>query len=220
MITMRRAAFAIALTLVVAACADDDPTDDAAATGGDAAATGGDAMPDMDHDDMDGMNMGDPDATRADEVDGAALASGGFDLLDTRPEGYDDLTGTAWIARHPGGTTVTVELDGLLPDTDYISHVHEAPCAENGGNHYQYEVGGSELPPNEIHLAFTSNAEGSGFMTAENAAIASLDAVALVVHPTELIDNKVACVDFVEEEPGAAAAAIEAGVEHDMEDDS
>ena len=37
--------------------------------------------------------------------------------------------------------------------------------------------------------------------------------MAFVVHPAEFIDNKVACVDFVEDEPGAAAAAIEAGVD-------
>ncbi len=142
------------------------------------------------------MNMGDPTATRADEVAGAELALGPFTLLDTRPQGFDDTTGTAWIARHDGGTTVTIELSGLLSDSEYISHVHNGPCAENGGDHYQFEVGGSELPPNEIHLAFTSDAEGVGFMTAENDQIAGPEAVALVVHPQELIDNKVACVDF------------------------
>ena len=169
---------------------------------------------------MDGMamNMGDVSATRADKVDGAALATGEFMLLDTRPQGFDDLAGTAWIARHAGGTTVTLEVTGLIPDADYISHVHADVCANNGGDHYQFEVGGSEMPPNEIHLAFTSDADGNGFMTAENHQIAGLDAVAFVIHPAELIDNKLACVDFVELEEGAAAAAIEQGADHDMDE--
>ncbi len=146
--------------------------------------------------DDDAMNMGDPTATRADEVVGAELALGSFRLLDTRPQGFDDTAGTAWIARHGGGTTVTIELSGLLPDTQYISHLHNDSCAQNGGDHYQFEVGGSELPPNEVHLAFTSDADGTGFMTAENDQVAGPDAVAIVVHPLELIDNKIACVDF------------------------
>ena len=170
---------------------------------------------------MDGMamNMGDASATRADEVDGAALATGEFALLDTRPQGFDDTTGTAWIARHPGGTTVTLELEGLIPDADYISHVHADVCANNGGEHYQFEVGGSAMPPNEIHLAFTSDADGHGFMTAENHEIAGLEAVAFVVHPADLIDNKLACVDFAELEEGAAAAAIEQGIDPALVDD-
>ena len=223
----RIAALATAAVLVFTACGSDDSTDDASAddesiaetadadAGDDAMADadeGDDAMADMDHSTMD-MNMGDANATAADDVEGAALARGEYVLLDTRPAGYDDVQGTAVIARHAGGTTVTTELTGLLPNADYISHVHAEPCADDGGPHYQFEVGGSEFPPNEIHLAFTSDDDGNGFMTAENAQIAGLDATAFVVHPAEFVDNKVACVDFVEDEPGAAAAAIEAGVD-------
>ena len=166
-----------------------------------------DAMDDMD---MADMNMGDPDATPADDVDGAVLARGDYVLLDTRPAGYDDVAGSAVIARHDGGTTVTTELTGLLPDVDYISHVHAQACDDdNGGPHYQFEVGGSEFPPNEIHLAFTSDPDGNGFMTAENDQIAGVDAVSLVVHPAEFIDNKAACVDFVEDDPGSIADFLE-----------
>lgn len=206
------AAGALALALVAAACGSDDETPN---TTGDATTDSMDDtnMNDGAMDDDMAMNMGDASATRADEVTGAALATGDFVLLDTRPEGFDDTTGTAWIARHPGGTTVTVEVENLTPNTEFISHVHADTCANNGGDHYQFETGGSELPPNEIHLAFTSDADGMGFMTAENMQIAGLEAVAFVVHPVELIDNKIVCVDFVETEDGAAAAAIEAGVD-------
>ncbi len=163
--------------------------------------------------DMAAMNMGDADAAPADEIEGAALAKGDYQLLDTRPAGYDDVAGTAVIARSNRGTTVTTELTGLLPNEEYIAHLHAQACADdNAGAHYQFEVGGPTTPPNEIHLAFTSDSDGNGYMTAENEAIAGIDAEAFVVHPQDLIDNKVACVDFVEDEPGAALAAIEAGV--------
>ncbi|WP_394931535.1 superoxide dismutase family protein [uncultured Ilumatobacter sp.] len=173
---------------------------------------------DMDMD-MD-MNMGDADATPADDVAGASLARGQFVLMDTRPAGYDDVAGTATIARHTAGTTVTTELTGLEPNVDYISHVHAQACANgNAGAHYQFEIGGAATPPNEIHLAFTSDNNGTGFMTAENAQIAGVDAVSFVVHPAEFIDNKVACVDFVEDLAGSTDAALAAGLGHsDMDD--
>lgn len=209
-------AAALAFALVASACgSDSDEAVTEAESAMDDNAIDDAAMDGMDMADMDGMNMGDASATRADEVDGAALATGEFVLMDTRPQGFDDVTGTAWLARHSNGTTVTVEVAGLLPNADYISHLHADVCANDGGDHFQFEVGGSVMPPNEIHLAFTSDGDGNGFMTAENHQIAGLDAVAFVVHPVELIDNKIACVDFVELEAGAAAAVIEQGVDHD-----
>lgn len=205
-------ASALALGLFAAACGSDEP-EAAPPEEAEGTAMENSAMDDMAMDGMT-MNMGDASATRADDVEGAALATGEFVLLETRPEGFDNMSGQAWIARHPGGTTVTLEVQGLIPDADYISHVHADVCANSGGDHYQFEIGGSEMPPNEIHLAFTSDADGNGFMTAENDQIASLDAVAFVIHPAELIDNKLACVDFIELEAGAAATAVEQGVDH------
>lgn len=210
----RLGALTAGVLLVATACgSDDDASEDTPAP--DTAAM--DEMSEMDGmDEMDGamdmeaMNMGDPDATPADDVEGAALARGEYVLLDTRPAGFDEVAGTATIARHAMGTTVTTELTGLPPNVDFISHVHAQACDdENGGPHFQFEVGGSEMPPNEIHLAFTSDNDGNGFMTAENHQIAGLDAVSFVIHPAEFVDNKAACADFVEDESGAAAEMIE-----------
>jgi hypothetical protein len=218
----RMSAALLVMIFVAASCGDsteDDNTvegstaEESTSEGSGAQGTDGDPM-----DDMETTNMGDVTATRADEVAGAALAAGEFTLLDTRPPDYDETAGTAWISRHQAGTTVTVEIAGLEPNTDYISHVHADTCANNGGAHYQFEVDGSTMPPNEIHLAFTSDADGTGFMTAENHQIAGLEAVALVVHPQLLLDNKIACVEFAETTPGAAAAAIAAGTDHDLDD--
>ena len=204
-LTFGRASVVPALIALGLAACGSDPSD--------AADTDTDPMTtDMDMD-MD-MNMGDPDATPADDVAGAALARGEYSLMDTRPAGYDGVTGTAVIARSPLGTSITTELAGLLPNVDYISHAHAQACDDgNAGPHYQFEVGGPEFPPNEIHLAFTSDNDGNGFMTAENAKIAGTAAVSFVVHPMEFIDNKIACVDFVEDEPGSIDAAIGAGLD-------
>jgi hypothetical protein len=207
----RRLAVPALLALGLAACGSD--TDSSSADTADMDTADMDTA-DMDTADMD-MNMGDPDATPADDVAGASLARGEFALMDTRPAGYDAVAGTAVIARHTAGTTVTTELTGLEPNVEYISHVHAQACTdENAGDHYQFEIGGATTPPNEIHLAFTSDNDGNGFMTAENAQIAGVEAVAFVVHPAEFMDNKVACVDFIEDEAGSTEAALAAGLDH------
>ena len=211
-ITRRAAVLPALLALGLAACGSDAADSTGDETTASTEAPMSTDMNDMDMDDMD-MNMGDAEATPADEVVDAALARGEYALMDSRPAGYDDVAGTAVIARSPQGTTITTELTGLLPNVDYISHAHAKACTDdNAGPHYQFDIGGSEFPPNEIHLAFTSDNDGNGFMTAENAQIAGTDAVAFVVHPTEFIDNKVACVDFVEDEAGSIDAALAAGL--------
>ena len=180
----------LALALVLAACGDSEESADTTAPGEEMAEEM--AM----EDGAMAMNMGDPDATPASEVVGGRLVSGTFTLLDTRPSGYDDVTGTAEMARHDGGTTVTIEVSGLEPGAEYISHVHAEGCSSNGGPHYQFEVGGPEVPPNEIHLLFTADEDGNGLMTAENDQTVDERAVAVVVHPVDLVDNKIACADF------------------------
>ena len=181
---LRVGALLLALAMVLAACGDSQETSDTTAMDDEMAMEDGMDMQ---------MNMGDADATPAAEVAGGELVSGTFALLDTRPSGYDDVTGTAEMARHDAGTTVTIEVSGLQPGVEYISHVHAEPCSNNGGPHYQFEVGGSEVPPNEIHLLFTADENGDGFMTAENDRTVDERAVAIVVHP---VDLKIACADL------------------------
>ncbi len=234
----RLGALTFTAALAVAACgsgdsaSDDAGSDDPSSTDAPDVATDDTAMDDatmddvrsdhaMDDDAMSdmpamAMNMGGPDVSPAEEVADAALARGEFTLLDTRPSGYDDVAGTAVIARSDDGTTVTTELTGLMPNADYVSHVHEQACSDNGGgDHFQFVDGTVEVPPNEIHLAFTSDADGNAMWSAQNDAVATGDAVAFVVHPLEFIDNKIACVDFVPDDPDAVAAAIAAGPEFD-----
>jgi hypothetical protein len=80
------------------------------------------------------------------------------------------VTGEAELERTDGGTTVSISVSGLEPKTPYIAHLHTGGCgqAEPGGPHFQFEKGGSEEPPNEIHLRFTSDAAGEGEATASS----------------------------------------------------
>ena len=172
----------VGLVLVAAACGGDD-----------GAATDG-PQPGMET--MAEMNMGDVSLTRADEVDGASLAEGGFELLATAPFGFDRLAGTAWLARHDSGTTVTLELSGLQPDSAYVAHVHAGTCAEAGGPHFQFDPDGGTTPPNEIHLAFDGDPAGDGFMTVAHDSRVGSEARSVVVHSTVGSAPKVACADL------------------------
>ncbi len=154
-------------------------------------------MDDMDHsnDDMDGMAMGDADATPASEVVGADITKASFALLDSSPEGFEQLDGVATIARYEG-TTITIEFTGLQPGLDYISHLHAGSCDESGGPHFKFDPDGADAPPNEIHLTFTSTPEGLGFMTAENDMAVADEGQSVVVHLAGQMSDKIACAQL------------------------
>ena len=191
----RAVALIATAALVVAACGGDGTEDTTAVTAMDEMSEPDTAATSGDIDGME-MNMGDATAVAAADVAGAQLSTASFELLDSRPPGYEETAGTADMARHDTGTTVTVALTGLQPGENYISHVHSGSCSESGGPHFQFVEGGETVPPNEIHLAFTSGSDGSGSMTAENHETADDRARSVVVHPVDLLDNKVACAEF------------------------
>src|SRR6187402_1740516 len=95
----------------------------------------------------------------------AVIVSGDFTPVSDAPVGYSEVSGEADIERFEGGsTTVSLSVSGLKPKTAYLAHLHTGGCdqADPGGPHFQFEKGGSEEPPNEIHLRFTSDAAGEG----------------------------------------------------------
>lgn len=95
----------------------------------------------------------------------AVVVSGDFTPVADAPAGYSEVSGEADIQRpEKGGTVVSLSVTGLEPHNDYIAHLHTGGCdqADPGGPHFQFEKGGSEEPPNEIHLEFTSDAAGEG----------------------------------------------------------
>lgn len=143
------------------------------------------------------MDMGDPAATPADAIQDANLSSGEFVALPTAPAGSTP-SGEADLARHDAGTTVTLRLQGLQPDTAFIAHVHEGHCYEAGGPHYKHDPAGDDLPPNEIHLSLTSDPNGVALMTVENPEVADDRTRSIVVHLTGDDAPKLACADLDE----------------------
>lgn len=141
------------------------------------------------------MDMGDPAATPADAIEDASLSTGEFVALPTAPAGRTP-SGEADLARHVAGTTVTLRLQGLPPDTAFIAHVHEGPCYEAGGPHYKHDPAGDDLPPNEIHLALTSDPGGIAMMTVENPQAADERARSVVIHIAGDDTPKLACADL------------------------
>ncbi|MBN0047430.1 superoxide dismutase family protein [Streptomyces actuosus] len=180
-----------ATALLLSGCGGDSSAD----TSDKAAAAS--AAPSKGMDGMSDMAMGDPQATPADKIPGAEVVKGTFALLDTRPPGMDDVKGTAWLAQGPKGTTVTVSLTGLEPGHHYMAHLHAQHCdADNGGPHFRFTEGGPTAPPNEVHLMFDADASGKAMTTVDNGKKTGTGAVAVVVHPMEAMDNRIACADF------------------------
>jgi hypothetical protein len=142
-----------------------------------------------------GMAMGDPSATPADKIEGAKKSA--FTLLDTRPPGSDGAAGTAWLAQNDTGTTVTITMIGLKPGQAYMAHVHAQACAkDNGGPHFTFDPAGPAAPPNEVHLGFTADGAGKATVTVHNDRQVGDGAHAVVVHPMDAMDNRLACADF------------------------
>jgi hypothetical protein len=90
--------------------------------------------------------------------------TGQFAPVADAPAGDSKVDGEAELTRSNGGTKVSLSVTGLEPKTAYVAHLHTGGCdqADPGGPHFQFEKGGSDEPPNEIHLEFSSNAAGEG----------------------------------------------------------
>lgn len=126
--------------------------------------------------------------------DSGDTVEGTFAPVADAPAGADTAAGTATLTRTDDSTDVTIELTGLTPDAEYAAHVHNQPCdTDSGGTHYQFQPGGAEVPPNEIHLALTADADGAGSAEAGADRKAGPEAVSLVVHYQ---DQKVLCADL------------------------
>ena len=107
---------------------------------------------------------------RAAPPDGGDTVGGTFAAVAGAPSAYSEVGGEAVLTRAGGGTEVTIELTGLEPETEYMAHLHTEGCggSDPGGPHFQFEKGGSEEPPNEIHFEFESNASGEGRAVAKS----------------------------------------------------
>lgn len=126
--------------------------------------------------------------TDSTSVSAGETVSGEFAPVAGAPAAYSGVAGEAELKRAAGTTTVRLSLSGLEPKTAYIAHLHTGSCqeADPGGAHFQFEKGGPEEPPNEIHLTFTSNGAGEGQATASSGREVPVgEAGAVVLHPDE-----------------------------------
>lgn len=117
------------------------------------------------------------------------IVSGDFTPVADAPAGYSEVSGEADIERpENGGTVVSLSVTGLEPKTAYVAHLHTGGCgqADPGGPHFQFKKGGSDEPPNEIHLEFSSNAAGEGEAEATSKREVPVgEAGSVVVHAAE-----------------------------------
>jgi hypothetical protein len=127
-------------------------------------------------------------------ADGASVTRG--DVAAFATAAGQAITGRAQMVRTADGkTTVSIHVEGLLPDTAYASHVHAAACAVGDANgHYKFDLLGPAAPPNEIWPSFTANAFGIGNGNATVVGTAGPTAVSVVVHAPG--GAKIACADL------------------------
>ncbi|WP_422744618.1 hypothetical protein ACN27E_21755 [Mycobacterium sp. WMMD1722] len=140
------AAFGFAGLLIVTGCGEESDAAGGASPSGTATA---DNEPDA---------AGDAVTLRAD-----------FHPVAGAPPQAETVRGIAEQRRFSDGATVSVELGGLVPNTDYIAHLHVGPCSlpDPGGAHFAFDPSGPDAPPNEVHLRFTSDAQGDGIAVTE-----------------------------------------------------
>jgi hypothetical protein len=146
----------------------------------------------------------------------SAPVTGQFEPLPDTPVAYARVTGEAELERSNGGTSVSIAVSGLEPETAYVGHLHTGGCAqaEPGGPHFQFEKGGSEEPPNEIHLKFTANANGEGKAEAASKREVPVgEAGSVVLHQDESHEM----TTFEAEEPEAETVFVHEGVDHSKE---
>ena len=116
-----------------------------------------------------------------------AFAAGAGQAIDGRVE---------MVRTADGRTLVRLHVEGLLPNTAYGSHVHQAACGTGDADgHFGFDPSGPATPPNEIWLSFTTNAAGIGNSHAIALGTAGPNAVSVVVH-APITNAKVACADL------------------------
>ena len=141
--------------------------------------------------------------------------SGQLQPLPSAPAGDKSVAGEATLERADGGTTVSLNATGLEPDKAYVAHLHTGGCdqADPGGPHFQFEVGGSDEPPNEIHLEFESKSSGAATASASsNREVPAGEAGSVVVHEADEAHDGHTSYGV---DSGAEAVLIHEGHHHD-----
>lgn len=149
-----------------------------------------------------------------------APVAGQFAPVAGAPSAYSIVGGEAELTRSNGGTTVSISVTGLEPKTAYVGHLHTGGCdqADPGGPHFQFEKGGSDEPPNEIHLEFTSNAAGEGEAEASSKQEVPVgEAGSVVIHTAEEESHHEMTAHEAGEAETVTALFVHEGVDHSKE---
>src|SRR5690606_6948508 len=112
------------------------------------------------------------------------------------------LTGEATLTRTPNSTTVSLEVNGLSTDAEYVAHVHALPCeVSDAGGHYKLDPTIEETQEsNEIWLPIESDNQGSAQSEVSVFVAARLDAQSVVLHRVEGAEQvKVGCANLAVE---------------------
>lgn len=109
------------------------------------------------------------------------------------------LSASASMSRTLAGATVaTLNARGLTPGTTYPAHVHDRPCAvDGGGGHYKMDAleTGDPDPANEIWLSLEADASGQASDSTWVAEVARSEARSIVIH--DPVDKaRLACIDL------------------------
>jgi len=138
-------------------------------------------------------------ATQANAKVGTEVTSGHFATTQAGKDLKYDIRGFAVMLRVPRGadgrTYVRVFARGLDANATFPTHVHNMSCADGGGGHYQYDVGGAVDAINEIWPAVTTRGWGFGWGSASHGHVARPEAQSIVIHqPGSLV--RIACADL------------------------
>lgn len=127
-------------------------------------------------------------ACGGDSSDESEAVSGRFEPLPGAPAADRAVAGKATLERSGNGTAVSLSVTGLEPGAELVAHLHTGGCdqADPGGPHFKFDAGGSDEPPNEIHLAFKVKADGAGRAGASSKRVVpDGEAGSIVIHEAE-----------------------------------
>lgn len=163
------------------------------------------------------MACGGGDSTSGATGDEPAPVKGEFAPVEGAPGAYSIAGGEAELERSGGDTALAISLNGLEPKTAYTAHLHTGGCdqAEPGGPHFQFQQGGSDEPPNEIHLQFTSNAAGEGEAEVTSGREVPIGEAGSVVLHADGSHHGMTALEAAE--PEAETVFVHEGVDHSKE---
>lgn len=130
-----------------------------------------------------------------------SLRGGNFSLTAAGTEinqgAYEGFWGSAQLAIRQTDSEVEVYVTGLTPNTSYMSHIHNKPCAEGGGAHYLQDKSLADVPENGLWPTVKVDEKGVGQGFASNNFIVTADARSVVIHEPNATKTRIACVDLI-----------------------